>query len=458
MCSPSPPPPPDYAGAAREQGAANVEAARTQGRINNPNYINPYGRQTVTWDGDTPTVTQELSEQERAIYDANARNRLGLGNLANQGIDALSGLIGTELDFSGLGDEPEIFDGGTDLSGEAFSPGGRMPSTLDPSSFGAMPTIYGGAKNLPAMPEVSEAIRERVIGAMMGRADQDFAKRREQQQADLVARGLAPGTEAFQREMDMLERSRNDARQQAELAGGNAAAQAFGMDLSRRKQGYDEGLTDAQTIYDQMMGVRKQGVGEQATRFGQEMDVRRTGAAEQAQRFGQLGQAGELRMRGQSQRNSQQGDLRRQKIAEILAKRQTPLNEIIALMGGSGVNNPFAVGGYNGNSTVAPAPIFGAASAQGQWDQNAYNQKVGSFNNMMSGLFGVGSAFMKPSDRRLKSNIKRLGTHPLGVGIYEYDIAGRREIGVMAQEVQAVKPEAVSVHPEGFLMVDYGRL
>jgi predicted ribosomally synthesized peptide with nif11-like leader len=63
-----------------------------------------------------------------------------------------------------------------------------------------------------------------------------------------------------------------------------------------------------------------------------------------------------------------------------------------------------------------------------------------------------------PSDRRLKSNITRVGTHALGIGLYEYDIFGRRERGVMADEVERVKPQAVSTHVFGIKMVDYGSL
>jgi hypothetical protein len=62
------------------------------------------------------------------------------------------------------------------------------------------------------------------------------------------------------------------------------------------------------------------------------------------------------------------------------------------------------------------------------------------------------------SDKRLKSNIVQLGTHPIGIGIYEYDIFGNRQIGVMAQELLEVMPDAVHQHPSGYLMVDYGRL
>lgn len=150
-------------------------------------------------------------------------------------------------------------------------------------------------------------------------------------------------------------------------------------------------------------------------------------------------------------------DARKNAIAEILAQRQTPLNEITALMSGSQVSNPFSTPGYAQNTSVAAAPVFAGAQAQGQAAQNIYNQQMASNNAMMSGLFGLGGA-MIISDIRLKSNIKRIGTHPLGIGWYEYDIDGRREQGVMAQEAILVKPEAVLQRPDGYYMVDYGRL
>ena len=59
------------------------------------------------------------------------------------------------------------------------------------------------------------------------------------------------------------------------------------------------------------------------------------------------------------------------------------------------------------------------------------------------------------SDRRLKSNIERVGTHELGIGVYEYDIFDRHERGVMADELLEVMPEAVIEHPSGYLMVYY---
>jgi hypothetical protein len=70
------------------------------------------------------------------------------------------------------------------------------------------------------------------------------------------------------------------------------------------------------------------------------------------------------------------------------------------------------------------------------------------------------------SDRRIKNNIVRIDTHHLGIGLYlfaykeEYrDAWGRsRQFGVMADEVEWVMPQAVSLHPDGYKMVDYAML
>jgi Chaperone of endosialidase len=70
------------------------------------------------------------------------------------------------------------------------------------------------------------------------------------------------------------------------------------------------------------------------------------------------------------------------------------------------------------------------------------------------------------SDRRAKEDIVRIGTHRLGMGIYlfRFKVEYReryghgRQFGVMADEVETVMPEAVSVHPDGYKRVHYGML
>lgn len=71
-----------------------------------------------------------------------------------------------------------------------------------------------------------------------------------------------------------------------------------------------------------------------------------------------------------------------------------------------------------------------------------------------------------PSDRRVKEHIVEIGVHPLGIGLYLFDYRAEyreqwghgRQFGVMADEVEAVMPAAISVHPDGYKLVDYAKL
>jgi hypothetical protein len=82
-----------------------------------------------------------------------------------------------------------------------------------------------------------------------------------------------------------------------------------------------------------------------------------------------------------------------------------------------------------------------------------------------NGEDGGGAMTMK-SDRLTKEHIVRVGDHPLGIGVYLFrykpefrEAWGRgRQFVVMADEVEKVMPEAVSVHPDGYKMVNYAML
>lgn len=71
-----------------------------------------------------------------------------------------------------------------------------------------------------------------------------------------------------------------------------------------------------------------------------------------------------------------------------------------------------------------------------------------------------------PSDRSIKENIVQVGVHPSGIGLYLFDYkpafwastGSGRQFGVMADEVEAVIPEAVLMHPEGYKQVNYAML
>ena len=65
-----------------------------------------------------------------------------------------------------------------------------------------------------------------------------------------------------------------------------------------------------------------------------------------------------------------------------------------------------------------------------------------------------------PSDRRLKHDIELLGRLDNGLGFYRFAYNGSDKawVGVMAQEVQAVMPDAVARSQDGYLGVFYSRL
>jgi hypothetical protein len=146
---------------------------------------------------------------------------------------------------------------------------------------------------------------------------------------------------------------------------------------------------------------------------------------------------------------------RSQGLNEQAQLQQIPLNQLLAMMNGTQVNNPQFQPVTPTN--IQPAPIFQGAQAQNQAAQQQYQNQVGQFNNLISGVAGLGSAAII-SDRRLKSKIVRVGATPGGLPVYEYDIMGRRERGVMAQDLLILRPAAVLTHPSGYLMVDYAQV
>lgn len=85
-------------------------------------------------------------------------------------------------------------------------------------------------------------------------------------------------------------------------------------------------------------------------------------------------------------------DERRQAITELLAQRQVPLNEISAFRTGSQIQ-PLQFSGVQGQN-VGAAPVFGAAKEGGNYAMDRHGLDVGTYNNMMTGLFQLGAAAM----------------------------------------------------------------
>jgi hypothetical protein len=235
--------------------------------------------------------------------------------------------------------------------------------------------------------------RRRVEDALYSRLNPQLDRDRSSLENNLINQGLVRGSEPFTRAMDESNRQANEARMQVISQGGNEQTRLANLTMQR----------------------------------GQAQDVQRERA-----------------------------------LQEMLAMRNQPLNEVSALRAGNQVQMP-QFSPYQGGQ-VAATPVGNYMYNSAAMQQNQYQQEQQNQNAMMGGLFGLGgtlgSAAMRWSDRRLKTDIKDTGTtlnSGLKVYTYRYLWEPTERVGVMADEVMHVRPEAVS-NIGGYLAVDYGRL
>jgi hypothetical protein len=182
---------------------------------------------------------------------------------------------------------------------------------------------------------------------------------------------------------------------------------------------------------------------------------------QQLQQFGQTKNDAydQLALGSQQQGYNQALGAYQQNYQGALTQYNEPLNAISALMSGSQVQNPTFTN--TPQSNVAGVDYSGLVNNNYNAQTQQYQAQVGQQNAMMGGLFGLAgsgiTAGIKYSDRRLKSDIRRVGILDNGLPIYSYRLNGSpvTEIGVMADEVEAVNPHAVFEQPDGYKMVDY---
>jgi hypothetical protein len=445
----------------------------------------------------TPYVTQSLNPESQKIVDAQQKTKLQLADLSNLGAQNASKVLNTPFAFNGPAANTTIANAGAISQGpnaaNFMAGGGPNPNEFKAGAGPSAANFMAGnapnaanflaatglnTSNVAAMPINAGTTAQQAI---MARLEPQLARNRVSTETQLINQGLRPGSEAYNNAATLLGQQENDQRTQAVLQG-------LGLDMSANAQGYGQAVTAGQfgnqaqgqnfgqslagqTLTNQAQaqnfgqGNIQQGIYNQAQaqNFGQGTTAQGTANQAAGQNYTQNANTIAQNNAAQQQKfaqNTQQAafenQARQQALAEAIQQRQMPLNEISALVSGSQITNP-QFQAYQG-ANIAAAPI--AQTTQNAYNaaQNNYNQQVATQNANTAGLYSLGSAAIGLSDRRLKTNIKRIGTHKLGVGIYEYDILGKHDVGVMAQEVIHVLPEAIHIHPSGYMMVDYGRL
>lgn len=146
-------------------------------------------------------------------------------------------------------------------------------------------------------------------------------------------------------------------------------------------------------------------------------------------------------------------------------------NSAVANQGAGGAAYLGAMG-QGANTTmqgrqIAMQGLTGVLNAQGNYANSVSNSGGGGAGGLGSLLGGAASLYTAfGSHPSYKQNVERVGVHPLGIGIYEFEYldefkpkwgAGRHR-GVMADELVRVLPAAVKIDADGHTVVDYAML
>ena len=189
--SPSPPPAPDYAGAAAATSAGNVENTRLATKANRVDQYTPYGNMEYTsgvgGDEDRWRLDYNLSPVGQQLLDYQNQASLGLGQQTGQALDRVNQGLSQPFDYSSVGD------------------------------------VQNAAQN-----------------AVTSRLDPMWQQREQQMNTQLINQGLRPGTEAYSNASRDFNVGRNDAYQQAIMAGINTMPQTYQMASALRNQPLNE--------------------------------------------------------------------------------------------------------------------------------------------------------------------------------------------------------------------------
>lgn len=431
--------------------------------------IGPAPNRNSFMSGEQWSLYNELSPEEQKLFDTNQSSKLTQAQLLDALSSRLKGSLGQEIDYSSLPENVNSI-GMPDLQ----APGmrqinrGEMPSMAGleeglNSKLGAYSDRIGALDPLQFNKEAADAL----YGQSTRYLDPQVKEQQQALEARLAEQGFVPGTPGYQQAMrnfmDTNARSYADARDRAITLGTSVGRDAFNSSLG----GIQAQIAAALSGAGFGLNSRNAQAGLQGQDFSQQQAL-----ANMDRQQGLDANAVAERLFGARQTSANfQNQQRDRMLAELLQRRAIPLNELNAVRSGTQVNVPgFQAPQMNAPQGLGTPDVMGAYNNAYQGQVDAYNAQVGSDNAMLGGLGGIINAglanpqsvaqlFAFLSDADLKENAEIVGQTPGGANIYEYDIFGRRERGVMAQELLQTQPEAVYQDPEsGFFMVDYSKV
>lgn len=276
---------------------------------------------------------------------------------------------------------------------------------------------------------------------MLSRLRPSIREDREALRTQLANQGIQIGSEAYTRAMRDFDQSANDARTGIILAGGQEQSRL--ADLEARRAGFENSA--------------------QAQAFGQELG--RTSFLNTARQQGFANELARAQANNSAALQQSSADMSRfdaaqraraQDLQERFAFQNHPINQITALLSGSQVSQPNFV---NVPQSQIPTTDYAGIVNENYRQRLAASQAGGSgIGSALGGLFSLGSSLL--SDRRFKKDIIGLGTlmgHAIYAFRYLWEAGTPRHVGVMAQEVEKTRPDAVT-EINGVRFVNYQKL
>jgi len=367
----TPPPVPDYAAAAQQQGAANIEAARATAKLGNPNIYGPLGSQTISYEGDIPTIRQSLTPDAQATLGAQQGVERSLAELGQQGVAQAKSILGTPFNPNLPGIDTSIAESVSPVNEATYNAGSAQRSVAGPNFQQGIDT-----SGIAAMPVNAGMTGQQAI---MSRLQPQLTQNENATRQRLANQGLVTGGEAYENEMRTMGQNRNDLELQA-------AAQGINLDAMMNQQGFGQAQAQGQFGNEAQLNqfqsaLQNAGMGNAALQqdYQNQLAAQTAQNAAIAQNYNQ--QLGMAQFGNEAQQQS---------LDQQLTLRNQPLNQITGLMSGSQIQMP-QFQGYQG-ANIAAAPIYQATqdAFSGQMDQYGIRQQAK--NNMMSGLMGLGGS------------------------------------------------------------------
>ena len=316
------------------------------------------------------------------------------------------------------------------------------------SKFGEAPALYTGS----LVPQTSEATQQAFdlygqVGAQSAALSPMFQNLMQQQ---LGIAQAAPGTSDIFRAQTgvlanqaraMTERDKMLAQQQAMEAGQFGLGSTALGEMQTLQQRQREELTQQQLA--QALGqedVRRQQALAAVPGLAQQYLGATSTQASLAEALGKTQEQQQAARLADAARLAQQGQ-------EAERLQITNLANLLGGLAGLGSQTSYQQAMQGTTSQMTQAPSL--------------------FQQITGPIAAVGSAAMgKPSDIRLKTEIKRIGKLPNGIPVYRWEwtkeakemVKDQPSVGVLAQEVLDFMPDAVVMGTDGYYRVDYGKV